>query len=155
VVDGYLVAAPQRALVDRAIQYREAGITLSSSGEFTSLLPRNGRVNFSAVAYQNLGSIVDPLIRGTLGQSESLTPEQRSMVDSLAGDTSPSLFCAYGERNRILLVGADRGGLFGSDLGSVFGLGSLMSLTENLPVYDEAHEQGQAVAEEDAVIIEE
>jgi len=155
VVDGYLVAAPQRALVDRAIQYREAGITLASSGEFMSLLPRNGRVNFSAVAYQNLGTIVDPLIRSTLGQSKNLTPEQRAMVDSLTTDSSPSLYCAYGEKNRILLVGADRGGLFGGNLGSVFGLGSLMSLTENMPVYDEAHEDGQVVVEEDVTVIEE
>jgi ferric-dicitrate binding protein FerR (iron transport regulator) len=142
-VDGYLVAASQDVMLDRAIQYRRAGATLPASGEFLSLLPKDGQADFSALVYQNLGSILGPVIQNTIGNLESLTPEQRRMIDEMTAETRPSLFCAYGYRDRIDVVCADRGGLLGSDIGNLFNLGCLMELRRsmtNLP-----HESGNAV----------
>src|SRR5262249_23113752 len=44
--NGYMIAAPSRALVDRAVQYRESGFTLLRSPRFTAALPEDGNANF-------------------------------------------------------------------------------------------------------------
>lgn len=142
-IDGYFIAAPQQELLNRAIQYRASGITLPNSGSFKSLLPRDGQENLSAVVYQNLGSILAPVVRQTIGRSKTLSPEQQAMIDDLTADSRPSLFCVYGERDRIDIIGVDRGGLLGSDIGNIFNLGSLMSLRESMASLP--HEGGDTV----------
>ena len=59
--DGYLIAAPTRALVARALQVKAAGISIARSASFISMEPRDRHVNFSAVVYQNLGTTLAPL----------------------------------------------------------------------------------------------
>jgi len=131
-VDGYLVVAPERGLLDRAIQYRNSGFTLTSSQEFASLLPEDGRAHFSAIAYHNLGPVLDPFLQSRIAQSAPLTPEQRDAVDDLAGESRPSLFYAYAEAERIVVGGSDHAGLLGTNLGSTFQLGSILGLQDSL-----------------------
>jgi ferric-dicitrate binding protein FerR (iron transport regulator) len=59
--NGYLIAAPSQALVDRALRYRDSGYTLPRSSRFTAALPADGNANFSALFYHNLGPIIEPL----------------------------------------------------------------------------------------------
>lgn len=110
---GYLVAAPSRALLDRAIQNREAGYTLPRSEKFAALLPRDTHQHFSGMIYHALGDLAGPLAQGLKGLQE-LTPEQRQAVDSVAAGATPSLVLIYGENDRIEL--ASTGGFFGFNL---------------------------------------
>lgn len=113
--DGYLLAASQRALVDRAISQRAAGYALPSSSRFRDLLPANGRVNYSAVAYQNIGPALAPLAEAVgAGSSDA------SSLAAAAARTTPTLGVAYAEADRIVLV-SDREGGLGANLASMLG----------------------------------
>jgi FecR-like protein/putative zinc finger protein len=107
---GYLVAAPSRALVARALETRESGERLAQSDRFRSLFPADGQTNVSAVLYQNFAPLMKSLADGASLAGE----EQRGAVAALAGATEPSLVCAYGEPDRIQVAGL--GGLFDLDL---------------------------------------
>ncbi len=129
-VDGYLIAAPSRALLQNAIQYSQTGYTLASSQAFTELLPRDGRAYFSAIAYQDLGSLLQPLAERIAGAQGGLTPEQKEDLAQLAGDYKPTLVYAYAEPNRITLATTGNSfqglGLGGAGLGGLLGLPSAL-----------------------------
>lgn len=108
-VDGYLLAAPDRNLIDKAIQQRATGYILSRSEGFRALLPRDGRLDFSAFIYQNLGPTVAPLLSQLAGAQAG--------AKALAADAKPSLIYAYGADERIT-VGSG-GSFFGLDLNSM------------------------------------
>jgi hypothetical protein len=130
--DGYMIVAPERGLLDRAVQYRRSGYTLATSPRFTALLPEDGRAHFSAIYYQNIGPVLNPILQSSLAKSAPLTPEQSKMLDELATESRPSLFYAYAEPDRIVIGGSDKGGLFGTNLGSGFQLSSIFGLQETL-----------------------
>jgi hypothetical protein len=100
-VDGYLVAAPSRALVQEAIAVREGGRGLSRSERLISRLPADGRTHVSALLYQNLGSTSSPLAALVPG----LTAGQQQMLRAIAGGSEPTLVYAYGEEERIQIAG--------------------------------------------------
>src|SRR5581483_11632139 len=52
--NGYLIAAPTRALLTRALQVKTAGNSIVHAAAFTALIPHDHYDNFSAVVYQNL-----------------------------------------------------------------------------------------------------
>ncbi|HVX67534.1 MAG TPA: FecR domain-containing protein [Bryobacteraceae bacterium] len=110
--NGFLIAAPNRDLLLRAVEYRTTGYTLTRSEKFTKLLPRDGHTDFSAMVYQTLATALGPL-----ADQLSLTPEQRSTI-AAAG---PSLVLAYGAPDRIELASA--GTFFGLRLEQLLGLG--------------------------------
>jgi ferric-dicitrate binding protein FerR (iron transport regulator) len=70
--DGYLVAAPSRALLEQSLRNRDAGRTLTRSPQFTRLLPRDHHTHFSGIFYQNPGEAgrmaAELLGQGALGQ---------------------------------------------------------------------------------------
>jgi len=129
-VEGYLIAAPTRSLIDSAIALNGSGTSLSASSRFTSLLPRDANSNFSAVAYQNLGSVLGPLASrlAAAPPGAAQTSMDRQAVQSLVADMPPSLAYAYGEEDRIVFASTRPGGLLGSDLDVLFGLSGLMKL---------------------------
>jgi hypothetical protein len=105
---GYLVAAPNRALVMKAIRTRESGESLGRSPSFRALFPADRDAHVSGLVYQNLGRTVGSLLEApAAGQ---LSPEQRQSIQALAGDARPTLLCAYGEERGIRVTGM--GGLF-------------------------------------------
>jgi hypothetical protein len=118
-VDGYLIAAPKAALLDRAIQIRSAGASLKGSPKFASLLPRDAQVNFSAVVYQDLGSLVGPLANQLVAVQGALNAEQKAAVASIAEHAQASLGYAYGEKDRIVMASHGPSGLFGIDLSTL------------------------------------
>ena len=116
-IDGYLVAAASPALLTQAISQRAAGITLTRSAAFKSLLAPDGQSNFSALVYQNLG----PALNSLAGGLQAVAPGQKETIAALKANAAPSLVYAYGQPNRIEL--ASSGSFFGLNLDSVGGPG--------------------------------
>ncbi len=110
--DGYVIAAPSRALVQQALDVQKAGAGLPRSARFTALLPRDGQPDFSGLIYNDLGTLAAPLLNGL-----TLRAEQR---DSVRAAAQPSLILFYGAPDRIEL--AARGDLFGIGLETLMGL---------------------------------
>ncbi len=121
--DGYLVMAPSRALLDRALELRAARTTIANSPALRALMPRDGRLDFSALMYQDFRSIAGPLARTLQGIGGDLTPAQEAALDDLGGRLEPTLAWAYAEDNRILVAGTRNGRGFGSELAALFGMG--------------------------------
>jgi ferric-dicitrate binding protein FerR (iron transport regulator) len=92
--DGYMIMAPSRALLLAALQTHANGTSLARSAAFRALLPSDNQANFSAMIYQNLSPILKPL-------ASQLTSEQLALLRQMAADAKPSVFCAYGESDRI------------------------------------------------------
>ena len=113
--NGLAIAAPTQDLLVRALQYRSTGYTLARSPKFTALLPHDGQVNFSAMVYHSLGSLVAPFA----GKMQ-LTPEQRKSLDTLAPADAPALVLIYGEPDRIHLTSS--GSFLGLGLERMLGL---------------------------------
>ncbi len=131
---GYLVAAPTRALVSHALQIKLAGTSIKHSGKFLALTPPDRHVNFSAVIYQNLGSSLAPfaaLASAMMPQHNGPGNLQLPSLDNL----KPTLFAVYGEPDRITmtatgdvigsalqnLVSGDMRGLTGMPIGQLMG----------------------------------
>ncbi|MGB2591864.1 MAG: FecR domain-containing protein [Candidatus Acidiferrum sp.] len=92
--DGYMIVAPSRALLQAALQTHASGTSLARSSAFQALLPNDNHANFSAMLYQNLSPILQPL-------ASQLNSGQLALLQQLAADAKPSVFCAYGESDRI------------------------------------------------------
>jgi hypothetical protein len=101
--DGYMILAPSRALLLAALQTHASGASLARSSSFRALLPSDNQANFSGMIYQNLSPILKPL-------ASQLSSEQLTLLQQLAADAKPSVFCAYGESDRIEV--ASNGKLF-------------------------------------------
>ena len=109
-VDSYLLLAPSRVLLEKAIQNRSAGNVLANSPKFKGLLPRDAQPNFSAMVYHNLSTGVEVL-------GGSLSPEKQKALAELA---RPTVVLAYASNDRITL--ATTGEAFGITPGNLFGL---------------------------------
>jgi hypothetical protein len=136
-VDGYMVASASRALLERSLQTRDSGLTLTQSPRFRSLLPHDGQVNFSAVVYHNLGPVLAPISKIGSGAA-NISPEVEDLIGGLGSMTVPSLTLAYGEPSRIVFVNSSEGGILTSSLGRFLTLHSLLDVQQLL---------GQAIEE--------
>jgi len=105
-VDGYLVAAPSRALIIEAIAHRAAGTHLVASRAFQERLPSDAETDFSALVWQNFGDATGPL--GQLLGS-ALPEGEREQIEALTREIGPTLVLAYGDADRVRLVA--RGGM--------------------------------------------
>ncbi len=121
--EGYMVAATNSGLVDRALRYRQSGYSIDTSADFGKLMPPDGRVNFSAFMYQNAMELLGPLA-GRIAQGQ-LTPEQQAAIDALKGQTEPTLAYAYAEESRIVFAASGALDLLSSGLPGMIGLGGL------------------------------
>jgi hypothetical protein len=100
MVEGYLVAAPSRALLQAALQYRASGASLVNSAELRSLLPDNGYTDCSALVYRDFSGLAN-MLEGV--NIPGIDPE--AMPD-LSAAGAPSLLCVYGEEERIVISGS-------------------------------------------------
>jgi hypothetical protein len=119
-VDGYLLLAPNRALLTSAIDGRASGQTLSRSDSFRSQLPLDTHADFSAVAYYNLASTVGP-IADQLNASGLLTPDQQKQISALTANRAPTLVYVYGSPDQIMV--GSRNSIAGLGLDALSGLG--------------------------------
>jgi hypothetical protein len=117
---GFLIAAPSRDLIDRALGYRSTGYSLVRSAKFTALLPRDGHTDFSAMFYHTLGTALS-----SLAGNVTLTPEQQKSLQAAAAAAGPALVLAYGQPDRIEL--ASSGTFFGLRIEQLLGMGALHS----------------------------
>jgi len=132
--DGYLVAAPTRAQLDRALAQRAAGTTLAASPRLRGLLGRDGQVNVSALFYQNLGPLAD--MAGSLGAAVAAGAGGAGGAGShrgpglggllLGAARGPALLYAYAEADRIVFAGSNDAGPMGLNLGTLAGFGGIL-----------------------------
>jgi len=116
--DGYMIAAPTRALVSRALQVKTAGTSITHSAAFIALLPRDHYNNFSAVIYQNLGTTLAPLVSlfgGMVPQGRG-GHQAADMMQGLSNMKS-TMIAAYGEPDRIDV--ATSGNLMGMSINNL------------------------------------
>lgn len=122
---GYLVAAPSRALLERALQQKTNGYTLATAAGFRALMPRDGEANASALFYENLGPTVGPLVDKA---QAALTEEQRRAITDLAREAKPHLACVYAGDRRVVFASDDPDGL-GSEIAGLLQAGELSRLS--------------------------
>jgi len=127
-VDGYLVAAPSRALLERTLAQRAAGSTITAAARFRDLLPRDGHADFSALFFQHVGPLLAPMADVIGRNSGGLSDEQRRSLAALVEDSEPTLAYAYGGPDRIVITGVGPGGPLGIGIEALTGLGGLASM---------------------------
>jgi hypothetical protein len=133
-VNGYLIAAPSRALVDRAVRYRENGYTLLNSPRFVAALPEDKNANFSALFYQNLAPVLGPLAR-KMGDVAGKLGEDKQLEASLLSGITPVLAYAYARGDHILFSVNGENGPLGLSPSTVLGMPGVFGLHH---VLDEA-----------------
>lgn len=141
--DGYMVAGPSRALLERAIQLRDSGVTLATTAKFRDLLGPDGQVNVSALVYQNLAPLAKSASKwvpegGAKGKGPQGTPAKLTAWLAAQG---PTLYYAYAEPDRIVMAGSNQNPL-GLNLGTLAGMGGLAGLM------DQAHDAAAAAEQQ-------
>jgi FecR-like protein len=138
IVDGYLVAAPTRGLLDRAIEQRGNGYSITRATAFTQLLPRDGDVNVSALVWQNLGPALGPIAGRLTGL---LADQELQEMKAFAQGAKPSLVTFSATHDRIVLNSQGDAG-FGSMLGSLVSMNQIGMMSELLHEAAEKHHEG-------------
>ncbi len=100
---GYVVVAPSRALVMKAIRTFESGETLGRSAAFRALFPPGRDAHVSGVVYQDMGPTIRSLMQAP-GASQ-LSGDQRQTFEALAGNARATLVSFYGEDDGIRVAG--------------------------------------------------
>jgi hypothetical protein len=103
---GFMILAPNRALVMDALRIDANGNSLARASSFRALLPRDQNENYSSVVYQNLSPVLAPLLSQFSGDAAGA-------IQKLASDSRPTVICAWGMENRIEAASNSR--LFGFD----------------------------------------
>ena len=121
-IDGYLVMAGNRAVLDRARVTYDSGVTLLDAAKFQELLPLDSYLDFSAVAYARLD---DPLALPVLGLVPSGSDgTEGEILDQLRGtlEDGAAMFGVYNEPDRIRVVAN------GTNIAPFYGLPMLPAL---------------------------
>jgi hypothetical protein len=121
-INGYMVVAPTRALVDRALRYKDSGYTLLRSPRFTAGLPADGNANFSALFYHNLAPVLEPIAQHMGDAGKNLPAEQQQALKAMASEMAPTLAYAYAEGDHITFAANTEGGPFGLSPASLLGM---------------------------------
>ncbi len=110
---GYVIAAPSRLAITKALQNRRNGNGLARSTAFRQLLPADSQVNMSGVLYYNLG----PGLKSIVDQMKSipdLPAGQSQSLDALAANQEPVLIGLWAENDRLTVASST--GFFGLGL---------------------------------------
>ena len=137
--DGYLVAAPTRALLERSLQQRESGVSLANHPKFRDLLGQDGQVNVSAFFYQNLEKVLDSASK--LVPQEVTRGPQAGQLQNLILGQGPTLIYAYAEEDRILFASTSTSPL-GLNLQTLAGMGGVLGMM------DQAHGEAERMQAE-------
>ncbi len=126
--DNYLILTPSRALLDRTLRFRDAGMTLARAPRFTAALPTDANANFSAIFYQNLGSVLDPLTRTMRGfggdDGAAQNSEAQQALNALNTFAPPALAYVRADADTITVAAPTKGGPFGITPGTLLGIPS-------------------------------
>ncbi len=127
-VNGYMIAGPTRALVERAVRTQESGNTLVRSSQFTAGLPVDGNPNFSAVFYHNLGPLVQPFADRIPGAANQLPQERQQAFKQMAANLPPTLAYAYAQGDTITFAANTEGGPFGLSPATLLGMPNALEM---------------------------
>ena len=117
--NGYMIVAPSRGLVERALTVRDSGFSLLHSAKFTAGLPADGNANFSAVFYHNIGGLVPA---GLASTAEKLPSGPSEAVKAITADMPPTLAYAYATGDSITFMANTEGGPFGLSPATLLGM---------------------------------
>ena len=126
--NGYMIVAPTRALVERALQSHDSGVSLLKSSNFTAGLPADGNANFSALFYHNLAPLVQPFANRIADTANSLPSGPQQAVKALAADMPPTLAYAYAQGDTITFAANTEGGPFGLSPASILGMPNALEM---------------------------
>jgi hypothetical protein len=126
--NGYMIVGPSRALVERAIQAHDSGVSLLRSAEFTAGLPADGNANFSAVFYHNLASIVQPFADRIANTANGLPSGPQQAVKAIAKDMPATLAYAYAQGDSITFAANTEGGPFGLSPATILGMPNALEM---------------------------
>jgi FecR protein/Putative zinc-finger len=124
--NGYLIAGPTRALVERALTLHDSGTTLVRSAKFTAGLPADGNVNFSAFVYHNLASLVQPFANQIANAKMPSGPQKA--ITAMAAASEPTLAYAYAYGDHIEVATNTEGGPFGLSPATLLGMPNAFEL---------------------------
>ncbi len=111
---GWLVAGPSRALVERALQTRAGGVSLASAPSFQELLAASGRTSLSALVYDDTARTI-----GAIAGAAGAVTGSAGLQGSVTAGERPRLAYAWTEPERIVVASDGEGGL-GSELAHLF-----------------------------------
>jgi len=117
--NGYLIVGPSRALVEKALQSQENGLSLLHSAKFTAGLPADGNANFSAVFYHNIAGLVPA---GVTTAAQNLPSGPQEAIKSFASQMQPTLAYAYAQGDSITFMANTEGGPFGLGPATLLGM---------------------------------
>ena len=120
--NGYMIVGPTRALIERALQLHDSGISLLRSPSFTAGLPADGNANFSALFYHNLAPLVQPFADKIASSAGNLPSGPQQAVKALAADMKPTLAYAYAQGDTITFAANTEGGPFGLSPATLLGM---------------------------------
>jgi ferric-dicitrate binding protein FerR (iron transport regulator) len=100
---GYMIAAPSRALVSQALQYQQSRSSIADSAKFRAMMPIDDQDHCSAILYQNLTETVASIANYVPSGVGGLSSEQLQTLRQTVELTPPTLVCAAGEPNRIVM----------------------------------------------------
>lgn len=140
--DGYIVVTPTRALLDRALQQKESGVTLATHPKFRDLLGSDGQVNVSAFFYQNMESVMDAASKVVPGNKHGQKDGIGALQNLFLGQ-GPTLIYAYAEEDRILFASTNQSPL-GLNLQTLAGFGGFLGQMDHAHEAAERHEMHQA-----------
>ena len=126
--NGYLIVAPTKALVQRALTVHDSGSSLLHSAKFTAGLPADGNANFSAVLYHNLAPIVQPFANQLANTAEQLPQGPQAAVKAMAAEMAPTLAYAYAQGDSITFAANTDGGPFGLSPATIFGMPNALEM---------------------------
>jgi hypothetical protein len=120
--NGYMIVGPSRALVERTLRSRDAGISLLRSPKFMAGLPPDGNANFSALLYHNLAPLMQPIADKVASAANNLPSGPQDAVKALTTDMPPTLAYAYAQGDTITFTANTEGGPFGLSPATIFGM---------------------------------
>ena len=126
--NGYMIVGPSRALVERSIRSRDAGVSLLRSATFIAGLPSDGNANFSAVFYHNLAPLVQPFADRIASTADNLPRGPQQAVKAMASSMPPTLAYAYAQGDTITFTANTEGGPFGLSPATIFGMPNALEM---------------------------
>ncbi len=124
--NGYMIAGPTRALVEKALDYHNSGVNLTHSSRFTAGLPADGNTNFSALVYHNLAPLVQPFADRIPNGAQSAEPQKA--IATMAANMQPTLAYAYAFGDRVEFAANTEGGPFGLSPATLLGMPNAFEL---------------------------
>jgi len=140
-IDGYLIAAPNAAFLERAINQYQSGIGLLSSRQFQSLLAQGEDFDVSALTFSRIEQLLADLAKNLPnGLSRA---QQRDLYEMRIENRQPSIFTVTAQAESIRL--AHRGN-FLPDISSIMSMRSLAGvMLGDEALFEETSEQDEKI----------